>query len=95
MLRKFLSTLTLLLVLGVLASAAPTAFDKKFNRLQKNMSITQVQTILGGPDLRELRDNIETWHFNDSGGRRVIFVDGIVNSFGADDKTAQQQSLEV
>jgi hypothetical protein len=75
-----------LFLISTFAFAAPTVFDHKFNQLQKDMQIDLVKALLGAPDLREIKDQKEIWHFNENGGRRVIFSNGKLVEFGLDDK---------
>jgi len=64
------------------AFAAPTAFDQKFNTLEKGMGPAQVKALLGPPDLREAKGTTETWHYYQNEGRQVIFDGGKVTEFG-------------
>jgi hypothetical protein len=62
--KILLSVLVTLLLVVSLAHAEPTPFDQKFNQLQKNMKVDQVKALLGPPDLREVKEYKEIWHYS-------------------------------
>lgn len=73
-----LFVLSVLVLMGACSSQEPvkaTPFNVSFNQLQLDMTIDQVQKLLGPPDLREVkpaapsaRVNLETWHYNNQDG---------------------------
>ncbi len=79
-----LLSLAFLILLSLRLTAAPNAFDEKFNSLERNMTPTQVKTLLGPPDLREVKDDQELWHYAVNNGRRLIFKNGKLTEFGMD-----------
>jgi len=83
---KFLLGVGAFLLFLSLAHGEPTPFDRKFNELQRDMRTEQVKSLLGPPDLREVKDEKEIWHYNSGDGRRVVFVNGKLAEFAIDQK---------
>ena len=82
-------TLTLgfiFLAIGACSSTSPQSpsFDKNFNQIYAEMPQSQVEQLLGAPLLKELQDGTETWHYSQSGGRRVHFREKKVIGYGAE-----------
>ena len=70
----------------------PNSFDQKFNTLQKSMALPDVKNLLGPPDLRELKGDLETWHYNQNGGRIVIFDKSGIVEFGREQNPSVSQT---
>jgi hypothetical protein len=69
--------------LGISCSTTHTpSFDSKFNQLQSDMPQDKVQELLGTPDLKELKEGVEFWNYNQNDGRYVQFKNGHVVAFG-------------
>src|SRR6185503_2011938 len=62
----------------------PPTFESKFNQLEIGQTTDQVQTLLGTPDLREVVNGVEIWHYSVNDLRRVEFKDKKVTGFARD-----------
>ena len=78
--------LCFLLVLYGGCSAPIPHFESQFDGLRADMAQDQVKELLGPPDLKELKDHIETWHYGkdseSSHARYVQFTERKVTGFG-------------
>ncbi len=65
------------------------SFDSKFNELAAQMTTDEVKKLLGPASLRELKDGIETWHYENIGEgsfpKYVQFKSGAVTGFGKEE----------